>query len=152
MANRYYIPADTKGDQTIAKLQAVSRLIRTVMARNLAGTGLYPGQEAVIEILSENDTMTPGELARLLGVRPPTVTKTLTRLQEQGFVQRAGSETDARLVHVSLTENGRAVVKAMQKAGRKTEKALLSGLKKKERKQLEKALDAIAGTAPDDGQ
>lgn len=150
MANRYYIPADTKGDQTITALQAAARVVRTQMARNLAGLGLYPGQETVIAALAENGAMTPGEIARLIGVRPPTITKTITRLQEQGFVQRTASTEDGRLVHVSLTENGLSVVTAMRKAARKTEKTLLATLKKKERKQLESALAAIMAAAQAD--
>lgn len=142
--NRFYIPSDeTDTGALLARLQDVARHGRTHYARHLLKTGLYAGQEKIIETLAEAESMTPGDLARELGVRPPTITKTISRLEEQGFVARQASETDGRQIAVSLTEAGRAVLGAMNKAVAKAEKQALKGLKKKERKQLEKILGKI---------
>ncbi|WP_306117584.1 MULTISPECIES: MarR family transcriptional regulator [unclassified Roseitalea] len=142
--NRFYIPADeTESGALLARLQEVARQGRTHYARHLLKTGLYAGQEKIIEALAAADGLTPGELARALGVRPPTITKTISRLEEQGFVARQASKTDARQIVVSLTEAGHEVLGAMKKAVAKAEKQALKGLKKKERKQLEKILGKI---------
>lgn len=144
--NRFYIPAEeTEGGSLLARLQDVARHGRTHYARHLLKTGLYAGQEKIIEALATGGPMTPGALARALDVRPPTITKTITRLEEQGFVARAASKEDGRQVLVQLTEAGRNVLGVMGKAIAKAEKQALKGLKKKERKQFEKILGKIEG-------
>jgi len=148
--NRFYIPADEADNGSLlARLQEVARRGRTHYARHLLKTGLYAGQERIIEALASVETMTPGALARTLGVRPPTITKTISRLEEQGFVARAASASDGRQVTVMLTEAGHDVLGAMKKAVAKAEKQALKGLKKKERKQLEKILAKIEDNLTD---
>lgn len=142
--NRYYVPAEEADNGTLlARLQEVARRGRTHYARHLLKTGLYAGQERIIEALASVETMTPGALAKTLGVRPPTITKTISRLEEQGFVVRTASTADGRQVAVRLTDSGRQVLGTMNKAVAKAEKQALKGLKKKERKQLEKILVKI---------
>ncbi|MBO6637540.1 MAG: MarR family transcriptional regulator [Roseitalea sp.] len=144
--NRFYIPAEEpEGGSLLARLQEVARHGRTHYARHLLKTGLYAGQEKIIETLATTGPMTPGALAKALEVRPPTITKTISRLEEQGFVSRAASKQDGRQVLVQLTDTGRDVLGAMGKAVAKAEKQALKGLKKKERKQLEKILGKIEG-------
>jgi DNA-binding MarR family transcriptional regulator len=113
------------------------------MARQLMSTGLYAGQESILELLAGQDGQTLGQLAGALGVKPPTVTKSVTRLQEQEIVERRASETDARQIHVWLTDKGRALLEHMQRAIRDAEARALGGIKKKERKQLAKILARI---------
>ena len=71
--------------------------------------------------LDRLDRQTPGQLASLLGVRPPTITKTINRLQAQGFLDKKASETDARQAYVSLTDQGREAIRAIERSVRKTE-------------------------------
>lgn len=142
--NRYYIEKEAEEvTKLLTSLQNAARIGRTHMARLLQSTGLYAGQESVMEQLSIEDGQTLGQLATTLGVKPPTVTKTVTRLAEQGFVERRPSEKDARQIHVWLTEEGRAVLEHMQRAVRDAELRAFDGIKKKERKQLAKVLAKI---------
>ncbi|WP_193174846.1 MarR family winged helix-turn-helix transcriptional regulator [Oricola nitratireducens] len=150
--NRYYIEKDVEEvTKLLASLQNTARVSRTHMARELQSTGLYAGQESVMELLAAGDGKTLGQLAAALGVKPPTITKTVSRLQEQNFVARKPSETDARQTHVWLTEQGRALLEQMQRAIRTAEARALDGVKKKERKQLAKILAKIDAnlTGPD---
>lgn len=142
--NRYFIEKEPEDPSALmANLQTVARASRTDISRNLLSTGLYAGQETVMELLKDGAELTPGQIADRLGVRPPTVTKTITRLSEQGFVDRRASDTDARQIHVALTDEGRAVLDAMNEAIRRSEKRALEGLKKKDRKHLAKILARI---------
>ncbi len=139
------VAADRDGENAalMTRLHDVARQGRTHYARHLLKTGLYAGQEKIIELLAAHDAMTPGAIARDLGVRPPTITKTIGRLEEQGFVTRTSSDSDGRQVTVRLTTEGHAILDAMKKALRKAEKQALKGIKKKDRKQLEKILEHI---------
>ncbi|MBC8716847.1 MarR family transcriptional regulator [Ochrobactrum sp. Marseille-Q0166] len=132
-----------KKAETLYRLQSVARLTRTVLATRLLELGLYAGQDAVMLQLASEDGLPPGILAQRLGVRPPTVTKTITRLQTQGFVTKKASETDQRQSHVFLTPQGVEAIKIIEKSIRKTEKDMLKGLDKKERKAFLKMLTRL---------
>lgn len=127
----------------MGRLHTAARVSRTSLASRLLSHGFYAGQDQIMMALSREDGLTPGQLASLLGVRPPTVTKTVNRLQGQGYVEKRSSETDARQAKVFLTDEGRAAIKAIEKAVRKTEKLALKGLDKKEQKTLAKLLARI---------
>lgn len=125
------------------QLQSVARQARTHMARHLLDTGLYAGQEQIINLIAANQSMTSGEIANALGVRPPTITKSIMRLQEQGFVERTTGLEDGRIVRVSLTDAGQQILKKVNKAARRAERQTLKNLSGKQQKQLRKSLDIL---------
>jgi DNA-binding MarR family transcriptional regulator len=131
-----------KGSALI-RLQSAARLSRTALAARLLAHGFYAGQDQVMIALENEDGQSPGQLAGRLGVKPPTITKTINRLQSQGFLEKRASEIDARQAHVYLTEAGRNAIKAIEKSVRKTEKQAMKGLDKKEQKALSKLLSRI---------
>lgn len=99
--------------------------------------------------LRDEPGQTPGGLAQRLGVRPPTITKTINRLQAQGFLERKASETDSRQAHIFLTEQGQEAVETIEKSVRKTEKQAFKGIDKKEQKALLKLLQRIEANLND---
>lgn len=131
-----------KGEM-LGRLQSGARQSRTALAARLLQTGLYAGQDQIMMALSDEDGQTPGGLASRLGVRPPTITKTINRLQAQGFLERHASDADSRQAHIFLTESGREAIRVIEKSLRKTEKQALRGLDKKEQKTLLKMLSRI---------
>lgn len=124
----------------MSRLHSAARLARTSLAARLLTHGFYAGQDQIMLALDSEDGQTPGLLAARLGVRPPTITKTINRLQAQGFLEKRASAADARQAHIFLTETGRDAIRAIEKSVRKTEKQALKGLDKKELKQLSKML------------
>jgi DNA-binding MarR family transcriptional regulator len=136
---------------TINHLHSAARLARTALAARLLDHGFYAGQDQIMLALDQSDGQTPGQLAARLGVRPPTITKTINRLQVQGFLDKRASETDARQAHIFLTETGRNTIRAIEKSVRKTEKQALKGLDKKEQKTLAKLLARIEANLSGNG-
>src|SRR5690606_1381038 len=128
---------------TLTRLQSAARLSRTALAGRLLQHGFYAGQDQIMLALADLDGQTPGNLAIRLGVRPPTITKTINRLQGQGFVERRASESDSRQAHIWLTDTGRDAIRSIEKALRKTEKQAAKGFDKKELKQLSKLLARV---------
>jgi DNA-binding MarR family transcriptional regulator len=128
---------------TMSRLHSAARLSRTALAARLLNHGFYAGQDQIMLALDHEDGQTPGQLAGRLGVRPPTITKTINRLQVQGFLDKRASESDARQAHIFLTDSGRDAIKAIEKSVRKTEKQALKGLDKKEQKALSKLLSRV---------
>ena len=128
---------------TMSRLHSAARLSRTALAARLLEHGFYAGQDQIMIALSQEDGQTPGQLAARLGVRPPTITKTINRLQAQSFLDKRASDSDARQAHVFLTDAGRDMIKSIEKSLRKTEKQALRGLDKKDQKALAKLLGRI---------
>lgn len=138
----------TNKSATMSRLHSAARLSRTALASRLLAHGFYAGQDQIMLSLSQEDGQTPGQLAGRLGVRPPTITKTINRLQAQGFLDKKASDQDARQAHIFLTEPGRDTIRAIEKSVRKTEKQALKGLDKKEQKTLSKLLARIKSIVP----
>lgn len=138
----------TRG-MTMSRLNSAARLSRTTLAARLLTHGFYAGQDQIMLALAQDDGQTPGQLAQRLGVRPPTITKTINRLQAQGFLDKKASDHDARQAHIFLTETGLDMIKSIEKSVRKTEKQALKGLDKKEQKTLAKLLQRIEANLSD---
>ena len=127
----------------MTRLQSAARLSRTALASRLLAHGFYAGQDQIMMALAAEDGQTPGQLATRLGVRPPTITKTINRLQAQGFLAKRASDNDGRQAHIYLTETGSEAIREIEKSVRKAEKQALKGLDKKELKVLSKMLSRI---------
>ena len=127
----------------MGRLHSAARLARTALAARLLAHGFYAGQDQIMLSLDREDGQTPGQRAMRIGVRPPTITKTINRLQTQGFLEKRASETDARQAHIFLTETGREAIRDIEKSVRKTEKLAFKGLDKKDQKALVKLLSRI---------
>ena len=85
--------AKTNKSATMSRLHSAARLSRTVLAAKLNGHGFYAGQDQIMLALNQEDGQSPGQLAVRLGVRPPTITKTINRLQAQGVLEKKASTT-----------------------------------------------------------
>jgi DNA-binding MarR family transcriptional regulator len=132
-----------KDRQIMQQLNHAARLARTALATKLLEQNLYAGQDQLMLALAQKDGQTPSALAAAVGVRPPTMTKTISRLQAQGFVTKTDSPQDARQAHIFLTEAGKEAILGIEKAVRKTEKRALEDFDKKDRKALAKLLKRI---------
>ena len=124
-------------------LTQAARSMRTVLSRNLLESGLYAGQDGVILSLAESDGMTAGGLAHKLGVKAPTMTRTIGRMEAQGFLERRPDDDDARLTKVYLTEPGRNRLQTIAEAGQHSEKLATRGLTDKQVRTLMKLLRAV---------
>ena len=120
-----------------------ARSVRTVLSRNLLDGGLYAGQDGVIMALSETDGLTPGALAQRLGVKAPTMTRTIGRLEAQGFLSRSHDETDQRQTKVHLTQAGQNSVALISRALSACDELALKGFSDKEKRVLIRLLRAV---------
>ncbi|MFC3163979.1 MarR family winged helix-turn-helix transcriptional regulator [Ciceribacter thiooxidans] len=120
-----------------------ARSLRTLLSRNLADCGLYAGQDGVVQALADEDGLTPGALAQKLGVKAPTMTRTIGRMEAQSFVERRSDALDHRLTKVFLTDGGRASLERIAAAAEACERQALQGLSGKEAKTLSRLLLAV---------
>jgi MarR family transcriptional regulator, organic hydroperoxide resistance regulator len=122
---------------------ATKRALALASATAFARHGVHEGQQYVLQCLWGEDGLTPGEVARRLGLATPTVTRTTARMETAGLVRREPHERDGRLVRLFLTERGRALETAIgRETDALTERALAS-LDHSERAALVRALDSV---------
>src|SRR5215217_8091973 len=90
----------------------ISRMARRL--RQEAGAELSPSQTAALATVERHGPLTPSELAERERVQRPTVTRVLARLELAGLVQRAADPQDRRSSLVSISGDGRALLKALR--------------------------------------
>ncbi|MEU1728663.1 MarR family winged helix-turn-helix transcriptional regulator [Actinomadura sp. ATCC 39365] len=131
-------------DETLTyALIMVMKTHRNRMAAALAPLGLHVGQELLLNQLWRQDGLTQGELIARLGVEPPTVTKTLQRLERAGLVRRSPDPDRPRVGRVHLTEAGKALREPVEAIWARTDEELQHGLDDTERALLSRLVRAI---------
>ncbi len=120
-----------------------ARSMRTSLSRDLLEAGLYAGQDGVMRALAEEDGLTPGALAQRLGVKAPTMTRTVGRMEAQGFVTRRADGADQRLTKVYLTDAGRNSLERIARSVEACTDQALAGFSGKQMRQLLKLLKAV---------
>jgi DNA-binding MarR family transcriptional regulator len=136
------------------RLAQAAHAYRVRAGSRLARIELHSGQDALLKALDEADGQTMSDLAAALGVQPPTVTKMISRLAAQDYVERRSSAGDGRQALVFLTDRGRKAVALVDKLWKRIEKDALTGIDEKDRKRLRKLLRQVAqnlGAARDNG-
>lgn len=83
------------------------------------------------------------ELAELEGLAQPTMTVLVRRLEERGWVTRAGHPDDGRVVLVAITERGRKAVEAFRAEFLAALRSDLEGLSARELAALSRATQSL---------
>ncbi|MFI8243653.1 MarR family winged helix-turn-helix transcriptional regulator [Streptomyces sp. NPDC085866] len=87
----------------------VARLHRMLAGQLLRRVGLHPSQELVMMQLWDRGPQRQTDLVRLLGSDAATMTRTIRRLENAGFVRRQPSPTDKRVTIVEPTAASNAL-------------------------------------------
>ncbi len=111
------MPTVEKVSRTDAGLASELRMSVMRLRRRLAGerdpaNDLSIPMMAVLGALFRHGELTVGDLASLERIQPPTMTRKVNALEEEGYVARRPHETDGRAVVVTLTDHGRETVVA----------------------------------------
>ena len=130
-------------EELAQSITQAARSMRTALSHNLAASGLYAGQDGVILALAQEGSMTPGQIAQKLGVKAPTMTRTIGRMEAQGFVERSAGDGDGRLTMVKLTDAGMKSVEHINTSLADCNARAVDGLSAKEVKTVVKLLRTI---------
>lgn len=80
------------------------------MQKKLDEINMHPGQPKILHVLSHvEEPITQVELAKMLGVTPATINAMLKRMERDELITRVRSESDNRVTHIYLTEEGHEV-------------------------------------------
>jgi len=112
-----------------------SRLSIKEVNEALRGFDLYSSQWSILFCLKQFGSMTQKEIWQYLNVEAPTVTRTITRLEESGWVvRREGKDKRERIVQLSSFAEQK--VPEIESRIGQTEEQLLSNLSDREQEQL----------------
>lgn len=132
------------------KLSRVARLWKMVADRELEPLNLtYPRWTALWKLYRMGDNVSQKHLAEALEIELASLMRTLKLLEEQSLITRHCSEHDKRARIVSLTEEGKTLLKRMEARILQVRSKLLTDINDQELQQLSLILDQIALNALD---
>lgn len=145
---------DGAGAETIDAVLTGSRALIAVAVRSLSGTAedITLAQYRTLVVLASRGPQKLADLAAVLAVKPSTAGRMCDRLARRGLVSRHREEADRRVVRISLTPAGRAIVDEATRKRRVYIAEILSGLPADRRREVAGALRAFAdatGEIPD---
>ena len=111
------------------------------------GNTLAVAQLELLGALAEHPSARPGQLARLLNMRPNTVTTIVNALTSRGLVGRVTAAGDRRAVELTVTESGRQAVLAWQATNAAVLHLALSTLPANQQRALAAAVPALDALA-----
>ncbi|WP_235738435.1 MarR family winged helix-turn-helix transcriptional regulator [Nocardioides alcanivorans] len=129
---------------------AVMRLRRRLVGERHPDNELSMSAMAVLGCLHVRGEQTAADLARHERVQPPTMTRMVKAMEEDGFVVRRPHETDGRQILVSITAQGRAVVLADKERRDAWLATRLERITPQERAVLEQAVPILTRLAQGD--
>lgn len=123
-------------------LRAQSRL-RDVVVRAIEGSGLHPGQLAVLGALADRGGMSQRRLGEMTQIEKSSMVLFLDALESDGWVTRRRDPEDRRAHIVELTPKGAKRFAALSPRLMKAQKQFLQPLSATEIKSLTELLTCI---------
>jgi DNA-binding MarR family transcriptional regulator len=98
--------------ETFKLIERISSLLRSEERRKYATIGLQPVHGQVLEYLAKCNkySNTHAAVAEYLGLTKGTVSQTLQILERKNYLQKTTDSEDGRVIHLSLTDDGRALI------------------------------------------
>ncbi|MGX1853600.1 MarR family winged helix-turn-helix transcriptional regulator [Streptomyces sp. NPDC055299] len=127
------VPAAAGGGPVSHAIFRLARLHRMFAGQLLRRIGLHPGQELVMMHLWELGPQRQTDLVRLMDSDAATMTRTVRRLEQAGFVRRRPSPTDKRASLIEPTAASHALRREVEQVWSQLEDLSTAGLSDDER-------------------
>jgi DNA-binding MarR family transcriptional regulator len=118
------------------------------MARRLrqeAGVDLGPSQVAALATVERHGPLSPSELAEIERIKRPTATRIVRHLGDAGLIERVSDPKDARVAILSVTSEGRALLKRLRELKTAYLAKRLAAMDAEDRRTLERAAELLEG-------
>jgi DNA-binding MarR family transcriptional regulator len=90
--------------------------------------GLKPSQAGILFILNCEGELSQRSLADKIGIKPPSMTVALRKLEERGYIRKEQDEKDQRIVLIRLSEKGRECIESLKGIMSDMEEVLYQGI------------------------
>ena len=140
--------SDIKLDEGAERLHRLTKeLIRRYQFRDwnqICCYGISISQCYILDALAEEGDLSMQQLARRMFKSVSTMTRVVGQLVRRGHVKRRQAPGDRRIVHVSITPQGKAIGAAINRDLIETQKAILQAIPPAEWAGAFKVLDGLA--------
>ncbi len=143
MSERTCRDAEASGGDFQTAFWSAKHALAHASAAAFAKHGVHEGQQWVLRCLWREDGLSPGEIARRLGLSTPTVTRAATRMEAAGLLRREPHPSDRRLIRLRLTDRARDLEKVIDEQTRRLTERALATFSPAEREALIAALEQI---------
>jgi DNA-binding MarR family transcriptional regulator len=130
------------------------RIVRITqyLTRRMQQEVLTPSQATVLTLLLDDRAWRLSDLASATGVRPPSMTELISRMERQGWLRKMDTVYDRRGVAVTITEEGRKQIHALNRRQVDLIAGRLALLSDEEKRIIEQALPVLDKlfSGPDD--
>ena len=109
-------------------------------------------RERILRFIGEQEPISQNHLSELLGIRPQSLSETLKKLEQDGYIRRTKNEADKRETLVTLTDAGRQRQEEVKAARAEQLEAFLAPLTEEERRHLFYLLVKLTGTEMEAGE
>ncbi|WP_134683733.1 MarR family winged helix-turn-helix transcriptional regulator [Brevibacillus migulae] len=124
------------------RINQTARIFTKKFNEKLYDLGIFSSQLAIISFLHRNGCSTQVEISNYLNVEAPTITRTLARLEELGWVVRTEGK-NKRERKVSLTQEAQELFPVWQKAAFDVDAVALRNISEKDLEVFTKVLNQI---------
>jgi len=135
-------------DEAAERLHRLTKdLIRRYQFRDwnqICCYGISISQSHILDTLAEEGDLSMQQLARRMFKSVSTMTRVVAQLVRRGYVKRRQVPEDRRVVHVSITPQGKAIVGAVNRDLIETQKAILQAIPAQQWEGAFKMLEALA--------
>lgn len=114
----------------------ITRMFDCTVSAAVEGRGVAKGHRRILMNLAREDGVTQLRLVKLTHLTPPTVSVSLSKMEEDGLVKRVADEKDLRQVRVYLTDKGRELNDFYRAKCREADRKMLEGISPQEQQQL----------------
>ncbi len=98
----------------------------------LTTLGIYPGQHHLLMQLGRLDGISQVDLAKMLMIKPSTLTVMVGRMARMGLVVKKQDELDKRVLRIYLTEKGKDILAEAHSRMKQVEKETFEGFSDEE--------------------
>jgi len=93
----------------LREISMTSKRFHCYVRRRCEQIGIPSSYHPIIMCLSRNGEMSQQELVDKLHLSKPTISLTLQKMEQDGYIKRVQSSMDARITNVSLTAEGKKI-------------------------------------------
>ncbi len=142
-------PAEGSATELANELRPILVRLARELRKETTHLGITGGQATLLWQISEHPGIGLRALAELEGIRTPTVSGLVDRLERAGLLARLRSETDRRRVGLTITPAGQLLLVAVRERRTVWLAERLELLAPSERAAIEAALRPLAGLIAD---
>lgn len=122
-------------------LASANRQMRAGLAESIADKSITEEHWRILQVLSDENGRSMSELADLVLLNHPALTKNIDKLVSRGLVQRAADETDNRKVVVYISDTGLETIVRLKKSVDAHHRAIEGALGPRKTDQLKRLLE-----------